>query len=680
MSIFKFKKWNSGKLVLVVLVFWLLIFGLRNFALAAPTSTTERTPQQEGCLSAGLSENCTLTEEDLKSASALMVSGNQTASNILTLIAGLVTFALDLGNQVISLPIVQLGSQIVLGFANLGFVLAIIVMAFATIFRVQSYAMKQTLWKLIVAALLVNFSLVIAGAVISVSNSFTNLFMSKISSGNNLPDALINLANPGAFLKLPSTTGGFLTTVFRGIGFFLSFISALVFILIFTFIIILTFFVLFIMFLIRAVYLGILLILMPIVWLLWIFPATKKHWQKWWTEFIRWNFFAPAVLFFIYLVVAMGTGEGAAKMQQIEQDAASKNANVAQALATGLASTPPDFFQQAIHLIIVTGLLLGGIFAANSLGITFASTAYGWAQDAGKGVGKWVGRETLEQTGGRVFGSKLMKGDAATGQKGLVERLSASRIPGVRFMGRGLNRLGLKTEETLQAGYAKLAKRMTPDEKNYEALNSRGTRRAAILQQTAKDRDIDMKKLSPLIDNPVEMKAIERNFGIAGLDFKDFIKATGRTPEMVQSSADIEKAKRENNTEALVTAEKNLKEATDRLVKSIPLKDYSKGQWNDIFEKSINKQTQSIQKALSTAFAEHENGAYSKITPQIKGKNMDTYIKIMNEGITEVGKNPELADKALKADEKFRKTLGRRAEFGEEAWTSWTPGAGAGTT
>lgn len=51
------------------------------------------------------------------------------------------------------------------------------------------------------------------------------------------------------------------------------------------------------------------------------------------------------------------------------------------------------------EMIIVIGLVMGGLFAANSLGITFASTAYGAAKGVGKGFGGWVGRKGIRTAG-----------------------------------------------------------------------------------------------------------------------------------------------------------------------------------------------------------------------------------------------------------------------------------------
>ena len=71
---------------------------------------------------------------------------------------------LQLNVGIVNTAIVQTGFGISLAIANLGFVFAIVVIAIATIIRYESYGLRQTLWRLIVAAILVNFSLQIGRA------------------------------------------------------------------------------------------------------------------------------------------------------------------------------------------------------------------------------------------------------------------------------------------------------------------------------------------------------------------------------------------------------------------------------------------------------------------------------------------------------------------------------------
>src|SRR5690348_2301292 len=73
----------------------------------------------------------------------------------------LIGVVLQLSNNLVNTLAVQSGFQVTLAVANLGFILAIIIIALATILRRETYGIKKSLWKLIVAAILVNFSLII---------------------------------------------------------------------------------------------------------------------------------------------------------------------------------------------------------------------------------------------------------------------------------------------------------------------------------------------------------------------------------------------------------------------------------------------------------------------------------------------------------------------------------------
>ena len=539
--------------------------------------------------------------------------------------------------------IVYLGWPIILNITNLGFVFAIIVMAFATIFQLESYAMKKTLWKLIVAALLVNFSLVIAGAFINVAANFTDFFIQRAmpQEVTDFSKTLADLFKAQQYLKASEVEKS--QEALKGLGEFsgalLGFIAQIFFTAAFTFLGALTLLALAIMLLIRYVALGILLILSPIVWLFWIFPYTEGYWKKWWTEFMRWVFFAPATSFFLYLTVAtIRSAQGQKYFQEIIKVSESPSALGSQVgVVLGL-----DIIG---NLVIVTGLLLGGLYVANQMGITFANTAYGWAQSTGKMFGGWVGRKAIEKTGGRILGSERVKK--------LTEKMSASRIPGIRFVGQGLNRLGMSTEKFIQDQYEELAKKLTPDRLNYEILNSRGTKRATLLKEAAKRKDIDFTKLTSVIGSPEEMVKIKSDFDRSGLNFKDLEKAIGRSLKMIQSKTD-----------------EQLREATDEFVKSLLPKDYASGQWNDIFKKTDDMQLQHIQKQLAGAFAEHTPGAYAKVVPHINGENLDDFRTIIDTEIQLLKRHPDATMRARgeKAENAFNKTMDRRSLFGEEAW------------
>ncbi|MEK7075383.1 MAG: hypothetical protein AAB948_01110, partial [Patescibacteria group bacterium] len=163
-------------------------------------------------------------------------------------------------------------------------------------------------------------------------------------------------------------------------------ITTLLFIAFFTFLAALTLLAISIMLFIRYIYLTILLILSPIVWLLWIFPGTSNLWKKWWNEFLRWTFFAPIMLFFLYLTIS--------SIDKFPAFFAQYAANISpeQAASQGFALDMAYIGQ----LAAILGLLLGGLIAANSLGIYGAKVAMGAAQGAGKWMGGAIGRKGLQ--------------------------------------------------------------------------------------------------------------------------------------------------------------------------------------------------------------------------------------------------------------------------------------------
>ena len=154
------------------------------------------------------------------------------------------------------------------------------------------------------------------------------------------------------------------------------------------------------MFFIRYFFLGILLVLSPIVWLLWIFPATASYWQKWWNNFLKWVFFAPIMLFFLYLALSivppktenLGNVDSQKTVQgsnQFEVDLKTKQENLQ---TVDLAKIG--------NLAIVIGLIMSGLIAANSLSIAGAKVAYGAAQGMAKGMGKGIARSPFRAGAG----------------------------------------------------------------------------------------------------------------------------------------------------------------------------------------------------------------------------------------------------------------------------------------
>lgn len=315
---------------------------------------------------------------------------------------------------------INVGWKIARDIANLGFVLALIMVAMSTILRFQEYGFKKLLVRLIGAALLVNFSLTIAFLFINFSNVVTNFFLNQLGDPIEVGDGIVRAFGPqrfgidiepeeaGSAVLAPEETGGQVGTISE--AFFVS-MAGLVFAILFSFLTIVVIVAFAVMLLIRFVYLSILLILAPITWLFWVIPKMGKYFTQWWDKFIQWVFFAPAMAFFLYISLLSVRALGEAQI------AVSDN-------------TLRTIMGQGAQMVVLTAMMFGGLIAAQTLGIAGANMAMQVTRDGIKGAGKWTGRRAGE------LRDKALTAGTKEGKTAL-ERLSTSGV------GRALGRIPL---------------------------------------------------------------------------------------------------------------------------------------------------------------------------------------------------------------------------------------------
>lgn len=182
------------------------------------------------------------------------------------------------------------GWGIVRGLTNIFIVLGLVVTALATILRIESYQMKKTLPLLLIVALLINFTPMLCGLVIDASNIIMNHFLKAGQFlTQNYPSA-IGSAISELWREIDSPSG-MLATGLLLVG--SSLFSAIIFLL-FAF-----------LFLLRYIALWMLVILSPLALFCYIFPATKKMWNQWLSQFIQWCFIGIPAAFTIYLANMM---------------------------------------------------------------------------------------------------------------------------------------------------------------------------------------------------------------------------------------------------------------------------------------------------------------------------------------------------------------------------------------
>lgn len=322
--------------------------------------------------------------------------------------------------KIVNLPVVSIGHNVMLSLTNLGFVAAIIFIAVATILRLQTYNVKKTLWKLIIAALLVNFSLVFAGAIMNLSDQMSNIFLKQFpgqGEGADFAEAITTAFSPQKYLnpqadpvareavntdpaKATEQFAGAFSVVDEnqqnvagGIGQLLAPIFGLVMTVVGLMAMGLVLSAFSLLLLIRYIALSILLVLMPMVWLFWIFPGLSGMWTSWWKNFFRWAFFAPIVLFFLWLVIQTGKAmvtdsNGAPFSGETMNFSSSDPSDLKRGISNALGQIFTPIIGTVLNGLVLVGLMVGGLFAANKLSITGAGAAVTAIKGAGKGAAK----------------------------------------------------------------------------------------------------------------------------------------------------------------------------------------------------------------------------------------------------------------------------------------------------
>jgi len=266
---------------------------------------------------------------------------------------------------------VALGWPIVRDFANILVVLGFIAIALATILRFKEYEAKALLAKLIIAALLINFSLIICGVAIDASHivmkNFLDVNQTFMGEFQSSADALSRGVNNNgsvesggvsvmsfALVVLSMAVVGILKTAAYGLFA--------------------------ILFLFRMMALWILVILSPLAFVCYVFPATKKVWDMWWSNFSQWVFIGIPGAFFLNL-------SGQLVVAQLNRPAPLNFTG------NGLAGLGNSVANLLGFLVPGVFLIIGFIFSLqiSAMGGTMAiSTA--------KKVGGWTGKFATDKT------------------------------------------------------------------------------------------------------------------------------------------------------------------------------------------------------------------------------------------------------------------------------------------
>ncbi len=280
-------------------------------------------------------------------------------------------------------------------------ILGFIGIAIATIVGYKKYAWKQILWKLIIVALLINFSLVISGIIVDVSNYLSGYFLHaaqgeneslapRIFKGLGYTEKEGQLVPPDLFgenkSKIPAIPededkdpgGTYAYNLRLGNFFIISFVMILVggFAIIALLAIYLTI-------IFRAFLMIILLGISPVVFAAWIFPDTEKYWKMWWQQFLKWCFFPVSFAFILYLAITV--------MNNMK------------------FGTEDSMTTTIIQMVLFSMFLVGGLIFSLQSGGAGSQLVIKQATKAGAVAGAFVGHKTLKGVTGSETWRKAQK-------------------------------------------------------------------------------------------------------------------------------------------------------------------------------------------------------------------------------------------------------------------------------
>jgi hypothetical protein len=550
---------------------------------------------------------------------------------------------LNINAGVFNTAVVQMGFSVSLSLANLGFIIGIIIIAIATIIQNQTYGMKQILWKLVFMAILVNFGLVIMGAIFNVSNQFTNYFLNCIdpsgsgcsgnedglTSSNNFAKHLAGAFNPQRDFftnnvesndakDVPGATGS-------GLGQMLVPITSMLFVVTAVILIVIVLGAFIVMLVVRYVYIAILAVLLPFAWMLWIFPSTKKNFSDWWEKFIKWTIFAPIVLFFLWLAMETATGLSSNSTGTQHFAIYKSDSNPVWAAVSNLfTNTFSPMIQALLDETVLVGLMIGGMIAADKLSITGAKEALGAMKNVGNAAKGYAVKGMKKGANTAIHKNvsvPFTKGKKKFSLAGGIDKMQTSKIPGVSALGRELSSQTDNLGKGLVDREAENAKKLDSGTIAKQLQGSMGKEQQLAYLKTLADRG-DLDKVSNIngqgLGDFMNNKDLLNRYGQQGLG-KTYDIATMNNSAMREAQEAIKNGKGDKpitiGDKKYDSANEALKAESDKFVSGLTSNDFSKINPKMAFS-GKNKEKEA---AVMDSIARINPGLVSDITKNMNG-------------------------------------------------------------
>jgi len=272
---------------------------------------------------------------------------------------------------------------------NILFIFSLIYIGIKTILDSTETGTKKLLGGLIIAALLINFSLYVTKVIVDISN-FTAIQVNSMAS-SKIEDSFIN----NFYTSSATDGGGSIAAGYMEVLRISSWFSApvdteriLVFSMFSMFFLIILGFVLAyggMMLIARFIALIFYMIFSPAMFLGWVLPSFKGIASKWWHGFLSYAFFAPAYIFMLYI--------GLYALQQMRQQLAPEGGAGFSEMFSG------PFHAGAVQIFLFFAIGLGFLYASSKVA--------GIAAKAGAGTTMLTAHKMASRVGGYANGTRV---------------------------------------------------------------------------------------------------------------------------------------------------------------------------------------------------------------------------------------------------------------------------------
>lgn len=429
---------------------------------------------------------------------------------------------------------------------NIVLLFGFIFMGLATILNTHAldeYSARKALPRLIIFAVLMNFSLFAAQIVIDVSNSFASVFTaqaglsgctggSEIDPKTGLPgtEACANNGIAGQVLQMAGISGSWVVTdigsfmqapqkhapVFIGLAIFMT-ITAVVLL------------AAAIMLVFRAVMLCLLMVLSPIGFAGMAIPPLQEFAKKWWKQLLSNAFFAPVYL--LLVLISLKIVEGLV--------GTNGGATFSQALINGGTSAPQIF----VIFTVVIAFMVASLVVAKSMGAAGADFATRSAGGFVLGSQGFLGR--------RSFGWAFNKGATAVQNSNWAQK-NPNRA---RFAYNVLSK-GAAASYSTRSVASTLGKGAHLDFGKPNKTAAHGFH--GIEEKATKDREEFEKKVKPTTEQKGVAKEIEEELKDLKKDRKRYVQA--ELDAIQEQRLVVEKARLGNDKEQLAAARAELEQ------------------------------------------------------------------------------------------------------------------------